>query len=98
MGYEIKSQAMYDHFVSAATVLDQLAKLHNSPWDQRAVSRRVRRLCRSPDIVGDGSLHENDVRSKVVRLLEQHAREWEAFKEGLGNSSFLAQLLDKGVA
>ncbi len=96
-GYEARSEVMHDHFVSAATGLDQLAKLHRSPWDQHTLDRQVRRLCRSANLVEGGSLRESDVRARVMRLLEQHAREWREFKESLGKSSFLVQLVEGGT-
>ena len=93
-GYEVKGEAMRDHFVSGVTVLDQLAKLPKSPWDQHTLSRQVRRLFRSPDIINGGSLDEAGVRAKVMRLVDQHASEWQEFKNSLGESSFLVQLLE----
>ena len=93
-GYEVRGKAMYSHFVSGVADLDRLAKLHSSPWDRHTLNRQIRRLCHSPGLGGGGSLDEANVRSKVLRLLEQHAREWREFKESLGESSFLVQLLE----
>ena len=93
-GYEVKGKAMRDHFISGVTVLDQLAKLPKSPWDQHTLSRQVRRLFRSPDIINGGSVNEAGVRAKVLRLVDQHASEWQEFKNSLGESSFLVQLLE----
>lgn len=94
-GYEIKGEAMHTHFVNGATGLDQLAKLPNSPWSQDVIDHQVRRLCRSPSLAKGRSLNESDVRTKVVRLLTQHAKEWQEFKESLGKSSFLVELLEQ---
>lgn len=73
-GYEGRGKAMYSHFVSGVADLDRLAKLHSSPWDRHTLNRQIKRLCRSPDLGVGGSLDETNVRSKVLRLLEQHAR------------------------
>lgn len=89
--YQHKGGAMRRHCVSGATDLDLLAKLRCSPSAKGTLDSQIRRLCRSPDIAASD---KDDVRVKVERLLEQHASEWRAFKESLGEDSFLFQLLE----
>ena len=82
--------AMYKYAIAGALHLDHLASVLQSPANQPGLSRQVFGLSRSL------GLTEEDVRTKLYRLIRQHEEEWRNFVDSLGPKSFVAQWVRRG--
>jgi 7-cyano-7-deazaguanine synthase in queuosine biosynthesis len=82
--------ALREYAIAGALHLDHLAQLRSSAASARPLSLCAFQLCQSL------GLPEAEVRPKLDRLLAQHEKEWKAFMESLGQSSFLGSWA-KGV-
>ncbi len=76
--------ALFESAIAATLQLDQLARLHRSVASQSGLDRQVGGLS---DSLG---LPEETVRAKLMRVLQQHAREWKSFLDSLGRESFVS--------
>lgn len=77
--------ALYEYAIAGALHLDHLAGLFHSPVGQVGLGRQIRWLHESLGVP------EEEVRSKMSRLLEKHAEEWRSFLRSLGPRSFVAR-------
>ena len=76
---------LYEFAIAGTLQLDDLAKVYYSNAGQCGLSRQVGLLSSSL------GLPEETIRTNMVRLLQQHAREWNGFVESLGRESFISQ-------
>ena len=76
---------LYEFAIAGTLQLNDLAKVYYSNAGQCGLSRQVGLLSSSL------GLPEETIRTNMVRLLQQHAREWNGFVESLGRESFISQ-------
>ena len=81
--------ALYEYAIAGTLHLDHLASILHSSANQAGLSRQVFLLSRSL------RLPEEEVRAKLERLLEKHAKEWWGFIDSLGPRSFVAQWVER---
>ena len=81
--------ALYEYAIAGTLHLDHLASILHSSANQARLSRQVFLLSRSL------RLPEEEVRAKLERLLEKHAKEWWGFIDSLGPRSFVAQWVER---
>ena len=81
--------AMYEHAIAGTLHLDHLAGILHASANQPGLARQVDRLSKSL------GLSEEEVRTKLKRLLEKHAEEWSDFIDSLGPKSFVAQWVER---
>ena len=81
--------AMYEHAIAGTLHLDHLAGILHASANQPGLARQVDRLSKSL------GLSEEEVRTKLKRLLEKHAEEWSGFINSLGPKSFVAQWVER---
>lgn len=81
--------AMYEHAIAGTLHLDHLAGILYTSANQAGLARQVDQLSKSL------GLSEEEVRTKLKRLLEKHAKEWESFIDSLGPKSFVAQWVER---
>ena len=84
--------AMYEHAIAGTLHLDQLAGILHPSANQAGLVRQVDLLSKSL------GLSEQEVRTKLNRLLEKHAEEWSGFIDSLGSKSFVAQWVERREA
>jgi hypothetical protein len=84
------TRALHEYAIAGALHLDHLAQLRTSAASTGPLSLCAFQLGQSL------GLPEAEVRAKLDRLLAQHEKEWKAFMESLGQSSFLGSWA-KGV-
>jgi hypothetical protein len=77
--------ALYEHAVAGTLHLGLLAHFRHAPGRKRELEKHVFQLSRSL------ALPEEEVRKKLMRLLQKHEQEWSDFVDSLGNQSFIAQ-------
>lgn len=82
--------AMYEYAVAGSLYLGHLANALQSHLHQASVSRQVFKLSRSL------GLPDEEVRTKVHRLIEQHRKEWRNFLRSLGPESFVTRWIKGG--
>lgn len=82
------TKALREYAIAGTLHLDHLAKLRTSPANFGMLELFSFQLSRSLGIA------EDDVRSKVGRLLDQHAKEWNGFMTSVGENSFLRNWAD----
>jgi hypothetical protein len=82
--------AMHEYAIAGALHLDHLASVLQSPANQPGLSRQVFGLSRSL------GLAEEEVQTKLYRLIRQHGVEWRNFVDSLGPKSFVAQWIKRG--
>lgn len=82
--------AMYQYAIAGVLHLDHLASVLQSPANQVGFSRQVFRLSRSL------GLAEEEVWTKLERLIRQHGEEWRGFIDSLGPKSFVTQWTRRG--
>ena len=75
--------AMREHAIAGALHLDHLASLRCQPLGTTTLDLYSHQLGQTL------SLDRTSVRTKLDRLLEQHAKEWAAFVSSLGSKSFV---------
>lgn len=84
--------AMYEHAIAGTIHLDHLAGILHASTNQVGLARQVDLLSKSL------GLSEEEVRTKLKRLLEKHAEEWSGFIDSLGPESFVAQWVERREA
>ena len=77
------TRALREYAIAGTLHLDHLARLRNSQTNAGTLGLFSFQLGRSLGMA------EDEVRSKLDRLLDQHAREWKNFMDSLGQDSFL---------
>ena len=82
--------AMHEYAIAGALHLDHLASVLQSPANQSGLSRQIFGLSRSL------GLAEEEVQTKLYRLIRQHGVEWRNFVDSLGPKSFVAQWIKRG--
>jgi hypothetical protein len=75
--------ALREYAIAGVLHLDHLAQLRNSEANSAMLNLFCFQLC------GSLGIEEQDVRSKLDRLLTQHETEWKDFMDSLGRNSFL---------
>jgi hypothetical protein len=78
------TRALREYAIAGTLHLDHLAGLRTSPANSRMLDLSTFQLSRSL------GLTDEDVRSRLDRLLLQHKREWQSFTHSHGGTSFLA--------
>ena len=81
--------AMYEHAIAGTLHLDHLAGILYTSANQVGLARQVDQLSKSL------GLSEEEVRTKLKRLLEKHAKEWGRFIDSLGPKSFVAKWVER---
>ena len=81
--------AMYEHAIAGTLHLDHLAGILHTFANQAGSARQVDLLSKSL------GFSEEEVRTKLKRLLEKHAKEWGSFIDSLGPKSFVAQWVER---
>lgn len=84
--------AMYEHAIAGTLHLDHLAGIQHTFANQAGLARQVDLLSKSL------GLSEEEVRTKLKRLLEKHSKEWRNFIDSLGPESFVAQWVERREA
>ena len=79
------TKKMREYAIAGSLHLDHLAGLPVSEANRAQLELQSFQLSRSLD------LPEQDVRTKIDRLLSQHGNEWKGFIHSLGQNSFVAQ-------
>ena len=77
--------ALREYALAGTLHLQHLAELGGDPQKKRGLTRAARQIGRSMGV------DEEESETKAIRLIDQHAREWKAFVDHLGPTSFVAQ-------
>jgi hypothetical protein len=82
-GFDGVTDALREYAIAGVLHLDHLANLTNSPLHKPALTRLCYQLSQSL------GMSQRDVESKLMGMLAEHRREWDAFLHSLGQYSYV---------
>lgn len=87
--FDLFTKALYEYSIAGILHFEHLAGLHRTP------DYEVIRRARANELACSLGEPTQGILQKMDRLLQQHAREWSAFTQELGPTSFVRQWIDR---
>ena len=81
---KLSTKALREYAIAAVLHLEHMAELNQSAVHAETLAHNVFQLSRSL------RLSEEETATRMNRVLDQHRREWQAFKSSIGADSFMA--------